>query len=89
MDKVKRLVEAGASIPGAIKEALGMPMAEFADKHGIPRTHVSSIVNGAKRPSANDIAALINELGGTEDEWRMLLWEAGRPEAGRPLKVAS
>jgi plasmid maintenance system antidote protein VapI len=84
VDKVKRLIDAGSSITGAIKESLGQPVAEFADTHGLPRTHISAVINGARRPTSDDIAALITELGGTEDEWRQLLWEAGRP-----VKVAS
>jgi len=81
MDKVRRLIEAGASIPTAIKEALGASPAEIALKHGRARTNFSATINGKRAPSPGDIAALIAELGGTEMEWRELLHEAGRPVA--------
>lgn len=80
MDKVKKLMELGLSIPNAIQQALGITMAEFGDRHGIPRTTVSEVVNGARRPSEKHLAAFIAELGGTEAEWRELLWLAGKPE---------
>jgi plasmid maintenance system antidote protein VapI len=80
MEKVKKLVEAGLSIPSAVKEALGMPVTEFAAKYGIHSAHVSSTINGGRRPTEGILGALIAELGGTEYEWRMLFWEAGKPE---------
>ena len=80
MEKVKKLVELGVSIPNAIKEALGMPISEFADRYDIPATVASDVINGGRRATEKHLNALISELGGTEDEWRMLLWEAGKPE---------
>lgn len=80
MDKVKKLVRAGASIPTAIKESLGMSVVDFADKHDLPRAAVSNAINGNVRPSEPLVAALVAELGGTPDDWRLLLWEAARPE---------
>ena len=82
MDKVKRLIAAGATISGAIKEALGTPVIGFADKHGLPRTTASEVLRGSRAPTAGIVAALIAELGGTEAEWRDLLWRAGKPAAG-------
>lgn len=79
MQKVKRLIDAGASIPGAIKEALGMPLTEFADKHALPRGTTSEVVNGGRRPTETQVQALIAELGGTPEEWRDLLWRAAKP----------
>jgi len=81
MDKVKKLHEAGASITSAIKEALGMTVSEFALKYEIPQPMVSEAINGTRKPSERTLAALIAELGGTEAEWRELLWEAGRPQS--------
>ena len=80
MDKVKKLIEAGSSITGAIKESLGMTVTAFADSNGLAMGAVSDALSGARRPSAAIIAALVNHLGGTPDEWRMLLWEAARPD---------
>lgn len=77
MDKVKKLVEAGVSIPTAIKESLGVPVSEFADKHGRPRPRISNVINGNLRPTDDDLRAFIAELGGTELEWRVLLLQAG------------
>lgn len=79
MDKVNKLIELGVPIPAAIQQAIGGTLAEFADRHGMPRTTASELVNGARRPSEKQIAALIAELGGTEAEWRELLWQAGKP----------
>lgn len=84
MDKVKKLVTAGASIPGAIREALdqnGLSIAAFAEKYDRPRTNLTSVLNGTRAPNDDDVAALISELGGAADEWRELLHEAGRPAA--------
>lgn len=84
MDKVKKLVEAGASIPMAIKDCLSLPVGEFADKYDIPRPTMSDAINGARRPTEQVVAALITELGGTEPEWRELLWLAGKPVSAAP-----
>jgi hypothetical protein len=84
VDKVKRLMEAGADIPTAIKTALGMQLIVFADKYEIPRTSANEAINGVRRPSRKVIDALIAELGGTELEWRYLLWEAARPAQAPP-----
>lgn len=81
MEKVKKLVRAGASIPTAIKECLGRPVTTFADDHELPRAAVSNAINGNVKPSEPLIAALIEEMGGTEAEWRDLLWRAAKPEA--------
>lgn len=81
MDKVRRLITAGATIPEAIKVALKMSIAEFSLKHGRNRVSTAAVIRGALAPNAADIAALQAELGGTEQEWRELLHEAGRPVA--------
>jgi hypothetical protein len=85
MEKVKQMVQAGVSIPTAIKEALsqnGLDSLEaFAGKYGLIRAAVSNHINGNVRPSDEAIAALISELGGTPDEWRELLWLAAKPAA--------
>ena len=55
---------------------------EFAARHDAlknQRPNVSATVYG-KRPATDEIlAALVEELGGTPDEMRQLLWEAGKP----------
>lgn len=80
MEKVKEMVAAGVSIPTAIKEALGMKIPEFAKKHRLNVNSARLHIGGHARPSDETIAALIKELGGTGREWRLLLWEAARPE---------
>lgn len=88
MEKVKKLVRAGASIPTAIKEALSQAgvtsVAAFAEKHGLARGSVANHINGTQRATDDTIAALVAELGGTADEWRELLWLAAKPSAGAP-----
>lgn len=84
MDKVKKLVAAGATIPGAIREALtqnGLTVAGFAEKYRRPRTNLTSVLSGTRAPNDADLDALIAELGGTADEWRKMLHDAGDPEA--------
>jgi len=85
MLKVKKMIDAGTSIPTAIKEALaqeGLPTIDaFASKHGLIRAAVSNQVNGNVRPTDATITALIAELGGTPDEWRELLWLAAKPSS--------
>lgn len=79
MDKVKELIEAGATITQAIKIALGMPLSAFADKYELARPSVSNQLNANVRPTDDTVAALVKELGGTENDWRELLWQAMRP----------
>lgn len=81
MNKVRKLIAAGSTIPGAIKEALGMSIAEFAIKYARPRGVTGQVLLGRKTPTKKDVEALIAELGGTEQEWLELLHEAGRPVA--------
>lgn len=82
MEKVNRLVREGLKIPTAIKAALEpMTVAEFAEKHGRPVKAVSNEINGNVRASTATIAGLVAELGGTEVEWRELLWLASKPQA--------
>ena len=79
MDKVKKLMEAGLPIPAAVKAALAMPLSEFADKYALPRGSVTNHVNGIVRATDETVAALTAELGGSDNEWREVLWQAGRP----------
>jgi plasmid maintenance system antidote protein VapI len=83
MEKVKKMVEGGASIPTAIKEALSQSgfstIQAFAEKHDLVRASVANHINGTVRATDDTIAALIAELGGTADEWRELLWLAAKP----------
>lgn len=82
MNKVKKLIEAGSLIPSAIKEALQpQSLSQFADEYSLSRPLVSAVINGNARPTEQVITALIAKLGGTEPEWRLLLWEAGKPLA--------
>jgi hypothetical protein len=82
MDKIKKLVRAGSTIPGAIREVLSqkeLSLAAFCDKHERNRQNMSMIIAGGRAPAQADVDALIAELGGTDAEWRELLHEAGRP----------
>lgn len=83
MRKVKKLIDAGASIPTAIKEALAQngydTIESFASAYRLPRPAFSNHINGNVRPSDETISALVAELGGTPDDWRELLWLAAKP----------
>jgi plasmid maintenance system antidote protein VapI len=83
MEKVKKLIEAGMSIPAAIKEALaqnGLDVSGFAERYQLNRAAASNHINGNVRPTDATIDALVSELGGAADEWRELLWLAAKPE---------
>src|SRR5262245_61970029 len=47
--RVLRLIAAGSSVAGAIKESLALPLGACADKHGIGRTTFSNHINGNVR----------------------------------------
>lgn len=82
MNKVKEMMQAGVSLPTAVKELLtqkGLTLAAFAEKHGRAVTTVSNVINGNVKPSDGDVDALISEFGGEAHEWRMLLWEHSKP----------
>jgi hypothetical protein len=82
MTKIKELVRAGSTISGAIREVLsqnGLSTAAFCDKYGRNRQNMSAIFGGTRAPVQADVDALIEELGGTDAEWREMLHEAGRP----------
>lgn len=86
MDKIKKLVRAGSTIPGAIREVLSqldLSLASFSDKHERNRQNMSMVISGSRAPAQADVDALIKEMGGTETEWRELLHEAGRPAAAK------
>lgn len=72
MDKVKKLLRAGASLSTALRAALDMSVAAFAAKHGLPRTMVNSQFTGRIAFSDPVINALIAELGGDAAGWRAL-----------------
>ncbi|HWL41008.1 MAG TPA: hypothetical protein VNO75_12305 [Gemmatimonadaceae bacterium] len=82
MDKIKELIRAGSSIPGAIREVLsqrGLSIAAFSDRYDRNRQNMSMVIAGNRAPAQADVDALIAELGGTDLDWRELLHEAGRP----------
>lgn len=67
LGNIKVFVAAGANAADAIKAALPSTYADFAERHGFWRTHVSSCVNGRQRHDRiRD--ALARELG-VEREW--------------------
>ncbi|MEX1185341.1 MAG: hypothetical protein WEA80_01970 [Gemmatimonadaceae bacterium] len=84
MEKVKRLVEAGSTVSGAIKELLsqsGLTVAGFSDKYDRNRSNMNQVVMGTRAPTDADLDAFVSEFGGTPADWRELLHEAGRPTA--------
>lgn len=84
MENIKRLIEAGSTISGAIKEVLsqkGLSISAFAKKYERNANNMINAIAGTRAPSPGDVEALIAELGGTEFEWRELLHEAGKPTA--------
>jgi plasmid maintenance system antidote protein VapI len=84
MEKVKKLIEAGARVGVAIREALltdrNLTVAGLAEKYSLNEKAVSNAINGNVRATDGVLSALVAELGGTADSWRMLLWHAAKPE---------
>lgn len=82
MEKVKKLLASGISLPTAIK-ALIEPrtLTQLAEDHGSNLVSMSKAINGAAAPTDKDIKALVAEFGGTADEWRLLLWEQSKPKS--------
>lgn len=80
---IRQLIEQGVAIPTAIKAALernGLrTVTAFAEKYDLNRSATANHLSGSTRPSEEAIASLIAELGGTDSEWRELLWLAGKP----------
>lgn len=67
--KIKKLRDAGIPVAEAVKASLGMTVREFADKHGVPETGVSGVINGSTPHPYNNIRdALCAELG-VDREW--------------------
>ena len=84
MEKVKRLVKAGSTVSGAIKELLsqsGLTVSAFSDKYARNRSNMNQVVMGTRAPTDADLEAFVAEFGGTAGDWRELLHEAGRPTA--------
>jgi hypothetical protein len=88
MEKVREFMRQGMKPTEAIKAALksadrkreALKVYEFAQKYQLSQKELSSVIGGKKYPQPKIIMALIAEFGGTEAEWRELLWVAGKPE---------
>jgi hypothetical protein len=83
MDKVKEFMALGLTVPSAIRAALDAngikTVVAFCDKYGIPRGSGSNHLNATTIATDQTIDALVEELGGTPNEWRELLWQAMKP----------
>lgn len=84
MVQVKKLVDAGATVSGAIKDLLlqkdpPLTVEGFADKYSVPRGTTSEVINLRKLPTEAQTNALISEFGGDAHEWSVFLWEQSRP----------
>jgi plasmid maintenance system antidote protein VapI len=83
MDKVKTLVASGTRIGFAIRQALlerDLTVTAFAEKYQLNEKAVSSAIHGSVRATEAVLESLSKELGGTPDEWRLLIWHASKPE---------
>jgi hypothetical protein len=83
VDRVKKLMSAGLTLPSAIKEALGMSVTAFADKHDLSRSIASEVINLERGPREPYCSALAHELGGSAYEWAELLWSEAKPQPER------
>lgn len=91
MEKVKKMIEAGSSIPAAIKEALAQAgfatIAAFASHLKLQRAAVTNQINGKVSATPKVIEGLVTVLGGSEMEWRELLWQAAKPAPASSVVV--
>jgi hypothetical protein len=85
VNQVKQMVEAGVSVPTAIKEAIGTSVTSWADKHELSRTLASEMINLVRLPDTLMCAALAADFGGEPYDWAVFMWEAARPSAERFL----
>lgn len=80
---VRKLIEQGLAITTAIKAVLernGLAsVTAFAEKYDLNRSATANYLSGSVRPSEEAVTALISGLGGTDAEWREILWLAGKP----------
>jgi hypothetical protein len=84
VENIKRLIDGGSTISGAIKEALSqreLSISAFARKYERNENNMINVIAGARRPAPADVEALISEFGGTDIEWREMLHDAGAPAA--------
>lgn len=66
--RIKLLIDAGVSVADGIKAALGMSIRDFAEKHAVPETAVSGVINGSTPHPYNNVRdALCVELGVDRD----------------------
>jgi hypothetical protein len=85
VEKIQKLIKAGVPIPDAIVLALGMSIKEFSLLHARMPSNIGQILRGRLAPSDKDLEALMTQLGGSEEEWRRLLWLAGEPVAAQAV----
>lgn len=77
MEKVQKLIEAGASLSGAVREAIRpRSIASFAEDYGLSRQNLQGALGGRRTVGDAEVAALIDALGGTVPAWRQLFAEA-------------
>ena len=69
MQKVKRLIAAGASPAAAFKESLGASVADFARREGLHATAVYGVLNGSARTPYNEVRDRIAGQVGVDREW--------------------
>lgn len=81
MDNVKQMVQAGVSLPTAIKEAIGQSVTSWADKNDLSRQITSEVLNCERSPRVEVCRALERDLGGDAYAWALLLWQGARPNA--------
>jgi hypothetical protein len=77
------MIESGVTIPTAIKQCLAKngfaSTAAFATGYELNASSTRNHLSGLVRATDDTIDALVAELRGKPDEWRELLWLAGRP----------
>lgn len=82
MEKVKRLLAAGATLSEAVKSALApRSLSRVALERGVNLSELSSSLSGSRLVSDRIIGAMIAELGGTADDWRQMFSDAMQARA--------
>ena len=84
LDDIRRLVDAGSTVSGAIKEAIAQHtgnVSAFALKYGVSRPNLAKAIAGVEAPTTRTVEAFVPVFGGTELEWRVLFHQAADPLA--------
>lgn len=82
VDRIRQQIEVGVPVGDAIRFALGGSIPKWAERRDLSRVAASMTIYSKRLPPQPDVlAALVKDLGATEDDVRELLAEGARAVA--------